>query len=151
MIDRREQILARLREIIGTIPGTLKAVRNGDELSGRARPAIFLHDAVEERVDTGEGGPRSSQAQLMRMHPQITFLMGEPTEAIGPAMSAFRGLVLAAVLNDATLISITGHGERKAAMWFESSAVTTEAGETREGRMDMVFTFDYPLKISELS
>jgi hypothetical protein len=151
MIDRREQILARLRALIGDIAGPVKTVRNGDELSGQSRPAIFLHDGVEERVDTGQGGAPNSQTQLMRMHPQIALLMGAPTEEIGPAMSEFRRLVLVAVLNDATLVGMVGVGGRKPAMWLESCAVTTESGETREGRMDMVFTFDYPFKISELS
>jgi len=150
MIDRREQILARLRVLIGTIPGVVKAARNGDELSGLSRPAIFLHDAVEERVDTGGGGALDSQEQLMRLWPTIALLMGAPTEEIGPAISELRRLVLLAVLGDAELRTATGVPARKQTIRFESLAVTTEAGETREGRADLVFEIDYVFKISEL-
>jgi hypothetical protein len=149
MIDRREEILARLRLLIADIPGVVRAARNGDELSGRSRPAIFLQDAVEERVDNGMGGPTNSQAQMMRLSPHINLLMGQPTEELGPAMSEFRRLLVVKILNDATLIEMLG-GDRRQTMRFESCAVTTEAGETREGRMELVFTFDYPFKLSEL-
>jgi hypothetical protein len=151
VIDRREAILARLRVLIGTIPGVVKAVRNGDELSGRARPAVFMHDAVEARVDTGEGGPPDSGAQLMRLSPQVALLMGEPTEAIGPAISEFRRRLVVAVLGDAELRSLTGIPARKTAIRFDSCAVTTEAGETREGRADLVFEIDYDFKLSDLT
>ena len=151
MIDRREALLARLRVLIGTIPGVVKAVRNGDELTGKARPAVFLHDAVEARVDTGVGGPPDSQEQLMRLSPQVALLMGEPTEEIGPAISEFRRRLVVAVLTDTVLRGLTGMPARKTAIRFDSCAVTTEAGETREGRADLVFEIDYVFKLSELT
>jgi hypothetical protein len=150
VIDRREQILARLRALMTLIPGLVKVARNADEASGQARPALILHDGVTERIDNGEGGSVNSQAQMMRLSPSIALLMGKPTEEIGPALSEFLRLILLAVLNDAELKSILNAGDRNQVMRFESLAVTTEAGETREGRMEMVFTFDYPFILSEL-
>ena len=46
-MDKREAILVRLVEIAGELAGIKTAVRNQDEISERARPAIAIFDADE--------------------------------------------------------------------------------------------------------
>ena len=46
-MDKREAILQRLTEIAAGLPGVVTAVRNQDEISEHARPAIAVFDADE--------------------------------------------------------------------------------------------------------
>lgn len=150
MRDRREEILVRLRDVLAAVPGIVKVGRNAEDVSGRSRPAIILHDGATALKDSGGGGAPNSQAQIMRLSPQIYLLLGAPTEDLGPAASRFLVLILAAVLRDTLLIEMVG-GERRRGIFFDGAGLETVTGETREGRFDIAISFDYPFVVSELT
>lgn len=150
MRDRREEILARLRDVLVTVPGIVKVARNAGDISAAHRPAIILHDGAVELKDTGAGGAPNSQAQIMRMTPQIWLFLGAPSEALGPLASGFLLSILARVLPDTLLVEMIG-GERRQGILWEAAGLETVTGETREGRFDITISFDYPFVLTELT
>jgi hypothetical protein len=148
--DRREEILARLTVIIGEVPGVFKGARNQQQVSGKAQPTIFLHDASEEPREEPNvvRASRNGYKDLVLMSPQIFILMGTPAADIGTAVNAFRIPLVAAVLGDSALWDIVGpNGEIR----YAGCGLETAWGESREGRLDVNFHITYVLDLAELS
>lgn len=150
MRDRREELLARLGDVLAAVPGIVKFARNVDDISAAHRPAAILHDGATSLKDTGAGGAANSQAQMMRLSPQIYLLLGAPSADLGPLASALCVAIVAAVLKDTLLVEMVG-GERRRGIIFEGAGLETVTGETREGRFEISISFDYPFAVSELT
>jgi len=150
--DRREDILARIRVILETIPGLAVGAggqvrgvgRNRDDVSLTARPIAILRDGNEERVPMEGRGPRRSAQQMMLMHPQIFVNAGALTEELGPLMSGFRLAIVNAICDDPTLIDLVGGERGNGDITYEGLVFDSTAGEKREGLMDLNFTLRYP-------
>lgn len=154
--DVREQILARIRVIIGGIPGVAAAARNRIEISGTSRPAMVLHDGEEEafEVESPAIPPRGSQLDFFHLQPRIQILAGAPTESVGPLLSGLRLLLIPAILNDATLLTLVGGpaGIRgQGQMRYLAATVETVSGQTNEATMELTFRFDYVFRLSDLT
>ena len=156
MIDTRELILLRILAVLGGLSGIVTAARNRLELSGTNRPAAILHDGVEEESsqDSNAPPPRGSLKQFMSLQPRIVIMMGDSSDAIGAAMSAFRAALLPAILGDATLQQLCGgpSGLRgQTTMLYLGSALETAGGATTEATMEFNFRFQYVLSIEDLA
>jgi hypothetical protein len=151
MIDKREAILVRLRDIIETVPGVKAAGRNRQDVTGKARPAILLHDGDEQTENNKETAPRFSAVDKATMTPQLVILAGTTTEQLGTTLNGIRAALLPLVLQDPELINLCGGPNSNSQIRYEGCAVTSEAGEAREGRMECNFAFEYVFKVSDLA
>jgi hypothetical protein len=146
MIDRRETILARLAVVIAGIDGVSNG-RNRGDMSDDALPAIFLHDGIEAAEELA-GLPRNAVAiDLVKLEPQIWIAATAPAETIGAVINGLRARLVPAVLADADLKSAVGSNGQ---IRYVGCAITTEGGESREGLMEIKFSFRYVLAVSEL-
>ena len=149
-MDRRELILVRLLVILQGIPGVTLGARNRGSVSGKAQPALVMHDAVEEatEISYSREGVHYAYKALMRLSPQIYILLGNPSDVIGSDVSAMRQLLVPAIWTDPTLRGYCGsNGDVR----YIGCGLTTETGETREARLDVKFEFIYVLSASELA
>jgi hypothetical protein len=153
MLDRREQILQRLEYIFTTIPAVTKTARNREDVSGKSRPAILLHDAAEDVVDLGER-PATATKDFVTMSPQIMVLLGAPAGDVGTQIAAFRASIIPAVLLDTQLRSLCaaqlphGGGGR---VRYMGCLLDTTTGETTEARLELKFELTYLMDPAELS
>jgi hypothetical protein len=148
MFDRREEILERLVVIAQTIEDVPHVFRNRLDLSERQRPAIVILDS-DEIVDTAGSGPGrpARLSSIVTMTPEILLLLQESASGVGPQLNMLRAQFLRAVLNDATLKTLTGPN---GFIRYEGCATGLSRGRNMEGEMGISMTFQYPLIISEL-
>lgn len=152
MADTREAILARLRLLIESVEGLASNGfgRNRDDVSGKARPAIILHDGTEETHDMPDP-PRRSAVQMIKLVPEFVILVGAATEQVGSLASLLRSRLLFLVLNDSELIDLVGGIMGVGDMRYEGCELVTAAGTAREGRMTVHLSFTYPSRVSDLA
>lgn len=146
MTDRREEILARLTTLLGTVEGVAGAKRNTTEVPEKKRPFIIIYDGDEEARDEAEQGKGRSALKptIMTMTPEVVVFDADKAVDVGTSLNALRAKVIKAVLSDATLT--------KLAMGMRYQAISTgfALGRNIEGEGVMVFAFDYALIPQEL-
>jgi len=102
MTDKREAILQRLVKIAAGVDGVVTAVRNQDEISEHARPAIAVFDADETADERAEqhGHPRHAP-NIVEMTPEIMILLGALPERVEiMSKDSIRGEVKFVATND---------------------------------------------------
>lgn len=139
-MSKREEILARLVVVGASIEGVVMCARNRDEITDRQRPAIIIMDADEVAI---EGEPKKPGPQIISMTPEIYILLSGAPETVGTELNALRALLLSAVLNDATLQTITG---ANGSIRYEGCATGLARGRSMEGEMGVSLSFQYPFK-----
>jgi hypothetical protein len=159
MADTRELILARISEIIDTLPATVMGAadvfattaRNRGELMSVSRPALVVLDGDEVVNElTLPRGKGSSAARLITMAPEIAIIIGgrEPqNEMIGEDLNAMRLTVIDAIAKDATLLTLTGtNGD------IQYTGLVTDLGwnKSMEGIMVLSFAITYVFRIANL-
>jgi hypothetical protein len=147
-MDKREAILARLVEIAAAVDGVTTAVRNQDEISERARPAISVFDAdesVDERAEQQGHGGRAPN--IVEMTPEVLILLGAPPKDVGTALNALRAKLVKAVLTDSQLIALVGSNGR---IRYAGCATHLGHGRSMEGFMGVQFVFAYVLRPDQL-
>jgi hypothetical protein len=151
MADLREQILSRLVTICASVTGIVAVGRNVLDVTGLARPSIIVHDGSESNVDGDAGRTRYRFAEVQRMelNPTVELRLRADTGAeAGSLMSLFRGRIINAVADDATLQAlVTTNGQ----IAFQSFSIPEPAPETKEPRANFEFVFSYPLRRSDLA
>lgn len=157
MPDKREQILVRCRQVIEAVPGLASSGgqvrgvgRNRDDITGKARPAIIVHDGGEEVVEMSSM-PRRSGVQLVKMQPQFVILIGSETEQIGTLANQFRAALINAIFTDDTLIGLAGGPFGNGDIRYEGCELETQAGTTREARLTVNISFTYAFRTSDLA
>jgi hypothetical protein len=147
-MDKREAILVRLVAIASGLPGIKTAVRNQDEVSERARPAIVVFDADEAADESNrERGRASHGPHLVEMSPEALILLGAPPDAIGTALNAMRAKLIKAVLTDNELAALTGTNGRAR---YAGCSTHLGPGRSMEGSMGVQFGFTYVLRPDQL-
>jgi hypothetical protein len=147
-MDKREAILARLLEVATGVPGVAAAVRNQDEISERARPAIAVFDADETTDEAAERQDHAGRApNLVVMTPEVLILIGAPPENVGSSLNALRAKLVKAVLTDAQLITLTGPNGH---VRYAGCSTHLGHGRSMEGSMGVQFTFTYVLRPQQL-
>lgn len=151
MLDRREQILARLRVIIEEVPGIRSAGRNRDDVQGRSRPAILMHDAAEDTAalsNRPSGRNTKNTKDLMTLSPQLYVMLGATADLVGGLISDFRRQLIPLVWTDAQLWDLVGgNGDIR----YLGCGLDTTTGESREARLEVKFEFTYMLDCKELT
>lgn len=146
-MSKREDILARLVVVCSGIEGVVLCARNRDEISDRQKPAIIIMDADEAAI---EGEPKRANAagpQIISMTPEIYILLSGEPATVGTELNAMRVALLSAVLNDATLRTITGPN---GAIRYEGCATGLSRGRSMEGEMGVSLSFQYPFNPNNL-
>jgi hypothetical protein len=143
--DVREDILARLLEVVADIPNIRTVVRNDVDIVEDKLPAITVFDGDEETNGAEDRSARlSNRPYVASMMPLVAVqeLRTAPSE-----LSAFRREIIRRVLNDTILIEQVGSNGAIRYIGCE-----TDFGWLRErfNAMTVQFVFRYSLKIEEL-
>ena len=130
------------------MPGIATAVRNQDEISERARPAIAVFDADESADEAAERQDHPGRApNLVVMTPEVLILLGAAPESVGSALNALRAKLVKAVLTDAQLIALVGPNGR---VRYAGCSTHLGHGRSMEGFMGVQFAFAYVLRPEQL-
>ena len=147
-MDKREAILARLVEVAGDLAGIKTAIRNQDEVSERARPAIVVFDADETADErAGERGHSGRAPNIIEMSPEALILLGGTPERVGSDLNAMRAIFVKAVLLDpqlGTLVGANGY------VRYVGCSTHLGHGRSMEGSMGVHFAFGYVLRPDQL-
>jgi hypothetical protein len=147
-MDKREAILARLLEVAARLPGVKTAVRNQDEVSERARPAIAIFDADETADERAEERGHSGRApNIVEMSPETLILLGGSPDNVGTALNDMRAKLIKAVLADAQLAALSGPNGR---VRYVGCSTHLGHGRSMEGAMSVQFAFTYVLRPDQL-
>jgi len=139
-IAKREQVLARLFDVLATVNGVESTVRNRGLLGEDARPALVQLDGDETNVLPGPvGQPRMAPA-LVRMQPQIFIVLknAKPqNKDVGPTLNQFRALIIRAIATDAQLLALLGSNGK---MSYDGCETDLKTGMLVEGQMQLNFS-----------
>jgi len=151
MVDVRENILARLLEVVATIPNIRTAVRNNVDLTEEALPAAIVFDGDEETDDASDGSMRPShRPTLVQMTPEI--VIAQQADEIGSDITTLRRELIKRVLTDTELneqIVKTGRYGNGAIRYL---GCQTDVGWMRSlhGALRAQFMFKYTLRPEDL-
>lgn len=146
MTDVREAILARLLEVVASVPNIKSAYRNNVDIPEDALPAVSVFDGDEESNGAEDRSARlPGRSYVPSMIPEI--VVSERHGTAGSELSTFRREIISRVLSDATLIAYVGSNGSIRYMGCQ-----TDFGWIRSqlNAMNVQFVFRYPLKIEEL-
>jgi len=147
-MDKREAILVRLVEIASGLSEIKTAVRNQDEISERARPAIVIFDANETADErANEQGHAGRAPNIIEMSPEALILLGGTPERVGTALNEMRAAFVKAVLTDTQLATLTGTNGR---VRYVGCSTHLGHGRSMEGSMGVHFAFSYVLRPEQL-
>jgi len=145
-VDIREQILARVFEVISDIPGIRSAHRNDGDIPEDSLPAAILFDGDEEVVN-GETR-KLGRPTPVHMTPEI--VIAERTVGqIGSALTPLRRALITGVLVDAQLEQIVNPPGGGGVRYL---GCQTDIGWMRSmhGALRAQFLFTYNLKPEDL-
>jgi hypothetical protein len=145
MTDIREDILARLVEVVETVPNLATVHRNNVDITDDQMPAALVLDGDEEVVSGNDGSRPSSRPLLVEMMPEIQII--EQSETIGSDLTTFRRELMKLVLSDAELIALTGSNGK---ISYSGCDTTLGWQQKQYGVLQMRFTFKYALKPDDL-
>jgi len=146
MPDVREDILARLVEVVASVPNLRSIQRNNVDLTDDQMPAALVLDGDEDVVS---GNDRSSRlpggSVVVEMTPEIQIV--EQSDAIGSDLTTFRRELIKLVLFDTTLNQYTGSNGKISYLGCD----TVFGWQQKQyGALQMRFMFKYPLKPNEI-
>jgi hypothetical protein len=145
--DTREVILSRLADLCATINGVQAVVRNRLDVGGLARPAVVIHDGIEQLVDA-PSDMHHSQIQRMELTPLIAvFLRGGGAANPGALMSSYRSQIVAGILSDSAILAAVGSNGR---VQYQGCAVAVPDAEAAEHRIELSLTFRYVFRLADL-
>ena len=88
MTDTREDILARLLEVVAAIPNLRSAQRNNVDLTDDLMPAAIVLDGDEEVVSGNDSSRPANRPLIVDMTPEIQIV--EQSDAIGSDLTTLR-------------------------------------------------------------
>lgn len=154
MTDIRESILVRLEDVLGGIAGITSVYRDRAEMPIEKLPAAILLDGSEFVAQ--EIPPHKfvkMPPALFTLVPQI-FIVLKPRDdmtnttldgadaPVGPELSDYRNKVIAAVVNDPTLLSLVGSNGQ---ITYRGSDTDMQSGSSMVGQIQLHFHFNYTL------
>jgi hypothetical protein len=148
--DVREEVLARLLEVIAAIPSIRSTQRNNVDITELQLPAALLFDGDEETEGASDLSSRSSARPYpTRMTPIISIV--QQADAVGSEMTTFRSQLVKLVLNDTELNQIVNAGRLgNGAIRYLGCSTEFGWGRLTHGVLSLQFLFKYSLKIEEL-
>jgi hypothetical protein len=146
MTDQREAILERLAVVCSEIEGVTTAARNKLQVADVARPALIVLDGNEDVEDGYGKGKPSVSPLVVTMRPEVWLFAGGIPEDIGAAVSAFRALIISAVLTDSQLLALCKDSDIR----YSGCMTNFTAGQRIEADLALVFVLRYVLRPNEL-
>lgn len=149
MTDKREQILARLVEIMETIPGVGEVYRNNPDPNEGRMPAVVVFDADEEVASLPDTAryKGSTAPQVMIMRPEIYILLSARAADAGTRLNELRARIYKAIVTDLTLSSLV---ETNGRIMLEAGRSGFAVGRAMASELKLEFSFAYVLRASEL-
>lgn len=151
MVDVREDILARLLEVVATIPGIRSATRNNVDITDEHLPAVIVFDGDEETDDRSDLSMRPPHRPTnVQMVPEI--VIAQQADEVGTDITTLRRELIKRVLTDTELneqIVKTGRHGNGAIRYL---GCQTDVGWMRSlhGALKAQFMFKYTLKPEDL-
>lgn len=146
MTFAREDILQRLIEISGTIPGIKTVAWDVISVNDDQLPAIAVLEGDEEASEDDRVNRPTNAPRRVTMMPHLIIVagrnIGSPPLDIGPALNNFYRLLLKAVMTDATLAGLTLDGRGVRLVGMESDLAH---GRMMQGQMAVKFALTYGL------
>jgi hypothetical protein len=150
----REDILAQIETTLASISGVATCARDRGLLETDELPAIILLDGREDIVQTNVAAMKSVKMPfaIFRLQPQIFLILPQRDDAtnttvnnglyqpVGPQLSYWRDAILAALINDPTLIGLLGS---EGQIVFRSSETDMQTGSTLQGQLRLQVDFHY--------
>ena len=148
MADVREDILARLLEVVTTIPNIRWAQRNNIDIPENQLPAVMVFDADEETIDT-QNRPSNSPL-IVQMTPEIVFM--EQAAEVGSDLTTLRRESIKRVLYDAGLNNLIARSSPRGNGAIRYLGCNTDFGwgRSQSGFLRVLFMFKYGLKPDDL-
>jgi len=152
MADVREDILARLLEVVGTLPNIRSVHRNNIDLIEAELPAVIVLDGDEESDGASDVSMKQSHRPYnVQMTPGIVVQVQDDNVVLGSIVTTFRRELIKRVLTDTELEQIVKTGR------YGNGAIRylgcqTDVGWTRTGYAALTaqFMFKYSLKPDDL-
>ena len=151
MVDVREDILARLLEVVATIPNIKTAVRGSVDLTPEHLPAALVLDGDEETNDASDLSMRPPHRPTsVQMTPEIIVVESEVGEIVD--IGTLRRELIKLVLNDTelneTIVKTGRHGNGA----IRYLGCQTDVGWMRSlhGALRAQFLFKYTLRPEDL-
>jgi hypothetical protein len=151
-MDVREDILARLLELVATLPNIRTAYRNNLRLSEEDLPAAIVFDGDEETDEATDKSMRPSNKPIVGVQLTPEIVVVDQRNLIGSALTTLRKDLIKLVLYDVELneqIVKTGrHGNGT----IRYLGCQTDVGWMRSlhGALKANFMFRYSLKPDDL-
>lgn len=151
MVDTREDILARLLEVLATIPNIRTAQRNNLDIPDELLPWAVLFDADEEADGADDMGMRPpNRPTIVRMTPQI--VIAQQSAEVGSDLTTLRREVIKRVMTDTplneTIVKTGRHGN--GAIRYLGCSTDLGWGRALHGLLGAQFVFKYTLKPDDL-
>ena len=152
MTDVREDILARLLEVVATIPNIRSAHRNNVDITEDQLPAAIVLDGDEETHSTDLSMRPPNRPTVVHMTPGIVVQVQDDNVVLGSIITTFRRELIKRVLADIALneqIVKTGRFGNGAIRYL---GCQTDVGWTRTGYAALTaqFLFRYTLRPDDL-
>lgn len=145
-INRREEVLDRLKAIMEAQEGYETTFRNRSLLSNDNLPALGLLDG-DESSRIGTPAPRGRPgfaASIVTMNPQIFIVVKNKKPAnkdIGTLLNTLRGKLISAIAADALLLALIGPNGR---LNYDGAETDLKTGMPLEGQMQINLSIDVP-------
>ena len=158
MVDVREDILARLLEVVATIPNIRSAHRNNIDISETRLPAVIVLDGDEESDGANDVSMKQPHRPYnVQMTPGIVVQVQDDNVVLGSIVTTFRREMIKRVLTDTELNQIVRTSVPSDPKMRGSGAIRylgcqTDVGWTRTGYAALTaqFMFKYALKPDDL-
>ena len=150
MADVREDILARLLEVVATIPNIRSAQRNNIDITEDQLPAAIVFDGDEESDGASDVSMKQpNRPYNVQMMPEI--VIAQQADQVGSDLTTLRRELIKLVLHDTELnqIAKTGRLGNGAIRYL---GCQTDLGWMRSlhGALRAQFMFKYALKPDDL-
>jgi hypothetical protein len=151
-MSKREDVLARVFEVLSGIAGFQSKFRNRGFADQDARPIVILMDGdekVNSQIADRPGRVKMSPV-VMVMSPQVFIILKNrqpQNENTGQDLNAYRKLIIEALANDTTLLSLIGlNGD----IFYTGCETDLKSGAAVEGQMRLDFTISCVLKPTDV-
>ena len=148
MADVRENILARLVEVVATIPNIRSAHRNNVDITEDQKPAVVVLDGDEEANDAQNR--RSNSPVMVQMTPGIVVFATPNMD--GSSLSVMRLDLIKLVLFDTGLNNLVAKSSPRGDGTIRYLGCQTDVGWSRTEfvAMSAQFQFKYALQPEQL-
>jgi hypothetical protein len=153
MADVREDILARLLEVVATIPNMRSVHRNNVDIPDDQLPAVIVLDGDEESDGASDVSMKQSHRPYnIQMTPGIVVQVQDDNVVLGSIITTFRRELIKRVLTDTELNELIVGTGRHGNGAIRYLGCQTDVGWTRTGYAALTaqFMFAYPLKPDDL-